>query len=237
MVEWVESIWESGPWELELLLRLLAAAVFGALIGAEREFHGRSAGLRTHLLVSLGAAVAMVVSLHFGEVYKYSPSSIRVDPARVAYGVMGGVGFLGAGTIIRYEVGVRGLTTAASLWCTAAVGLAAGFGMYFVAGVTTAIVLFALYCMARLDRLIARRRPARFEATVPGDGRESTARVLQALRERGAHVKNVELVGNTDSSTARLTVRISLSADHPQKLLSLISISDDVPEIRDITVA
>ena len=123
-------------WYVQAICRILIAAVLGALIGVERQVHGRSAGLRTQLLVALGAALAMVVSLHFAREFASTDPdtwSLRIDPARMAYGVMGGIGFLGAGVILRQESGIRGLTTGASLWCTAAVGLACGFGMYAVA--------------------------------------------------------------------------------------------------------
>jgi len=121
-----------------MILRLLLAAALGAAIGYQRERAGKSAGLRTHILICAGAALFTVVSLYgFGT---------AADPARVAAGIVAGIGFLGAGAIIRRGEGVvAGLTTAATIWAVAAVGLAAGAGLYLVSAVTTAIILIVLY--------------------------------------------------------------------------------------------
>ena len=124
--------------ELEMILRLLLAVALGAIIGYQRERTGKPAGLRTHILICAGAALFTVVSLYgFGA---------AADPARVAAGIVAGIGFLGAGAIIRREEGVvAGLTTAATIWAVAAIGLAAGAGLYVVSAVTTAIILIVLF--------------------------------------------------------------------------------------------
>jgi len=124
--------------EVEMVLRLLLAAALGAVIGYQRERAGKPAGLRTHVLICVGAALFTVASLYgFGA---------AADPARVAAGIVAGIGFLGAGTIIRTrETIVAGLTTAATIWAVAAVGLAAGAGLYLVAAVTTALILIVLF--------------------------------------------------------------------------------------------
>jgi len=123
--------------EIEMVLRLLLAAALGAIIGYQRERAGKSAGLRTHVLICVGAALFTIGSLYgFG---------VTADPARVAAGIVAGIGFLGAGAIIRREGGiVEGLTTAATIWAVAAVGLAAGAGLYLVSAVTTAVILIVL---------------------------------------------------------------------------------------------
>lgn len=129
--------------QLDLAIRLLVAAVLGAAIGLEREIHEHPAGMRTHLLVSVGAAVFTVVSI-FG----FGPSDTArggFDPSRVAAQVVSGIGFLGAGAILKYGTSIRGLTTAASLWVTAAVGLAVGAGAWAVGLAGTAIVLVSLW--------------------------------------------------------------------------------------------
>ncbi len=125
--------------ELEMILRLLLAAALGAIIGYQRERAGKVAGLRTHVLISVGAALFTVASLYgFGA---------ATDPARIAAGVVVGIGFLGGGVIIRRaEEGiVAGLTTAATIWAVAGIGLAAGAGLYLVSAVTTAIILVVLF--------------------------------------------------------------------------------------------
>lgn len=123
--------------EVEMVLRLLLAAALGAIIGYQRERAGKPAGLRTHVLICIGAALFTIASLYgFGA---------TADPARVAAGIVAGIGFLGAGAIIHREGGlVAGLTTAATIWAVAAVGLAAGAGLYLVSAVTTILILIVL---------------------------------------------------------------------------------------------
>ncbi|MFC1992197.1 MgtC/SapB family protein [Chloroflexota bacterium] len=126
------------PTEVEMVLRLLLAAALGAAIGYQRERANKPAGLRTHILISVGAGLFTIVSV-------YGFSAIG-DPSRVAAGVVAGIGFLGAGAIMRRGEGiVEGLTTAATIWAVAAIGLAAGAGLYLVSLVTTAIVLTVLF--------------------------------------------------------------------------------------------
>jgi len=125
------------PIELEMVLRLLLAAALGAIIGYQRERAGKQAGLRTHILISVGAALISLISI-----YGFGAAS---DPARVAAGVVVGVGFLGAGVILHRQGGiVAGLTTAATIWVVAGIGLAAGTGLYIIAAVATALVLGVL---------------------------------------------------------------------------------------------
>ena len=205
-----------GSWEYELIVRLLVAAVLGGLIGLERKQHGRAAGLRTHLLVALGAAMAMVVSIHFGHVYGQPGTvlSIRVDPARVAYGVMAGIGFLGAGAIIHYGVGVRGLTTAASLWCTAAIGLGVGFGMFAVSFVAVAIVLFALVVLDFVDRRIPVRFTRRVTLDVPGTSAETIKHCEELLKAGNVKVINVGYTCDFENDRSTVILRVSARSAH-----------------------
>lgn len=209
-------------WQQEAILRLLVAAALGGLIGLERKQHGRAAGLRTHLLVALGAAMAMVVSLHFGQVFGKTGSNlaIRIDPARVAYGVMGGIGFLGAGAIIQYGVGIRGLTTAASLWCTAAIGLGAGFGMFIVSFVAVVIVLFALIVLDFVDRRIPVRFTKRITINVPGTSAEAINRYEELLRARYVKVVNIKYTCDFENDCSTITLRISARVVHLQEALN-----------------
>ncbi|OGR03433.1 MAG: hypothetical protein A2511_02700 [Deltaproteobacteria bacterium RIFOXYD12_FULL_50_9] len=129
-----------------LIMRIILAALMGGLIGLERDMHGRAAGLRTHLLVSMGAAVFMILS----GIIATSSQAIRgnlmiaSDPGRIAAQIVTGIGFLGAGTIIKEGLTVRGLTTAACLWIVAAIGMACGAGCYTIAVATTIISLIGL---------------------------------------------------------------------------------------------
>ena len=130
--------------QLDISLRLVIASVLGAVIGLERELHAHPAGMRTHLLVSLGSAAFTVLSIFFFESPAAPNGSLPTDPSRIAAQIVSGIGFLGAGAILKYGTSVRGLTTAASLWATAGVGMAAGAGAWFVAVVTTVLIVFSL---------------------------------------------------------------------------------------------
>jgi len=135
--------------EIELIARLVIAGILGALVGFEREKRFKEAGLRTHFLVAVGSAVAMIVSKYaFYDVVH--TGTIELDPSRIAAGVVSGVGFLGAGTILVQRQSVRGLTTAAGLWATAGIGLAIGSGMYIVSICGTILVLVGLEVLKRL---------------------------------------------------------------------------------------
>lgn len=147
----------------EELLRIVLAAIAGGLVGLEREVRGRQAGFRTYLLVCVGSAIVMLVSIQFAKqpwkAYDEPGININIDPARIAYGVMTGVGFLGAGVIVHNKGGVvRGLTTSAGLWCVAAIGLAVGFGMYVLTALGTLIILGALWILDYLEDGIPKMR-------------------------------------------------------------------------------
>jgi putative Mg2+ transporter-C (MgtC) family protein len=136
--------------QLELTLRLVAALVLGAIIGWERELQRMPAGFRTHALVSLGAAIFTVVSA-------YGLTGPQSDPTRIAAQIVSGVGFLGGGAILHHGGTVRGLTTAASLWAVAAVGMAAGAGLMIMAAVSTILVIVGLEVFDRFERTLKRR--------------------------------------------------------------------------------
>ena len=130
----------------EELLRICLAAGLGATVGLERELREHEAGLRTHMLVSVGSALFTLVSAYgFSEFFAQTGPVVPVDPTRIAAQIVTGIGFLGAGAIIRQGMNVRGLTTAATLWAVAAIGLASGAGYYFGAVATTVVVLVALW--------------------------------------------------------------------------------------------
>jgi putative Mg2+ transporter-C (MgtC) family protein len=132
-----------------VIFRLLLAVVLSGAVGLEREVHGRAAGFRTHILVCVGSTLIMLTAIHLMESYG---GVAPIDPGRVAAQVVSGIGFLGAGTIIQIRDSVRGLTTAASLWVAAGIGLAVGSGFYIGATATTLIVLIALYILSTIER-------------------------------------------------------------------------------------
>jgi putative Mg2+ transporter-C (MgtC) family protein len=136
--------------EINLALRLAVGLILGALIGFERELHRQPAGFRTHSLVSLGAALFTVVSA-------FGFGGDLVDPTRIAAQIVSGIGFIGAGTILQYRGHIRGLTTAASLWSVAAIGTAAGAGLFVTAVVGTILILVILSILDRVESLARRR--------------------------------------------------------------------------------
>ena len=141
----------------DFVWRLVLAAIFGTIIGLDREYREKEAGFRTHFLVSLGSALMMIVSQYgFSEILTHD--GVSLDPSRIAAQVVSGIGFIGAGTIIIHRQLVRGLTTAASLWATAGIGLAAGAHMYIVAGAATALTLFGLEVLTLVFGGLGRRR-------------------------------------------------------------------------------
>ena len=129
----------------EMVFRLLAAVLVGGLIGLERSYHGRPAGFRTHTLVCTASSLLMLVTVYEGLWFTpHTAIRVALDPTRMAQGIMTGIGFLGAGVIVKEGLSVRGLTTAASIWITAAIGILMGIGFYFPAGIATALTLGTL---------------------------------------------------------------------------------------------
>lgn len=177
--------------ELDLVtfFRLALASVLGGLIGLEREVHGRPAGFRTHLLVSLGSCLFVLASIHFYKLYGNFDGSgpVGVDPGRVAAQVVTGIGFLGGGAIVRDRANIRGLTTAACLWLAAAIGLACGAGMYAVPGVVTIIALVSLLLLKKVESMLTRDNYLEIKVwSFDTDGQVNA--VEEVLRECGASV-------------------------------------------------
>ncbi|WP_417515325.1 MgtC/SapB family protein [Marinobacter sp.] len=134
---------------LDMFIRLLAAAGLALLLGLERELRGKVAGLRSHMLVSLGASAFIIMGMHILFATAEGDPSARIDPTRIVEGVIGGIGFLGAGSIIQSRGSVQGITTGASIWMAGAIGVACGLGIFALAGMVT---LMALIIMAVLGR-------------------------------------------------------------------------------------
>ncbi|MEK6727280.1 MAG: MgtC/SapB family protein [Candidatus Omnitrophota bacterium] len=137
--------------DAQIIFRLILSVFLSGLIGLERQMHKRTAGLRTHILVSMGSCLIMLTSFYVFDIYKDKAS---IDPARIAAGVITGIGFLGAGAIIRDRAEVKGLTTAASLWVVAGIGLAVGCGFSKAAIYSTVLTLIILFLLRRLESII-----------------------------------------------------------------------------------
>jgi putative Mg2+ transporter-C (MgtC) family protein len=137
--------------DTQVMFRLFLSVVLGGFIGLERQIHRRTAGLRTHMLVSLGSCLIMLTSMYVFDIYK---NQTPLDPARIAAGVITGIGFLGAGAIMKEGEGIRGLTTAASLWVVAGIGLAIGCGFYSASIFTTVLSLLILFFLGQAERVL-----------------------------------------------------------------------------------
>ncbi len=181
-----------GNYELAIVVKLLLAAVAGGLVGLEREKRGRPAGLRTNLLVAVGACTVMIISEAF--LLKYgardAQSILRVDPSRTAAQIVTGIGFLGAGVIIKDGATVRGLTTAAGLWVVAGLGMAFGMGFFILGAASTAIVLISLLILKKFDAMIQQDRY--LHVSVTARRRDSLVGDLRgAIREKGLALSHV----------------------------------------------
>ncbi len=152
MMPWLEALTHALP--VETLLRLSVAIVAGGALGLEREKHDKPAGLRTHMLVSLGAASFMIGSMEFAAAMGDAGAAIRIDPMRALAGVIGGVGFLGAGSIIQSRGAVHGITTAASIWVSAAIGASCGMGLYRLAVTSGLMALVVLWGIGFVEKRV-----------------------------------------------------------------------------------
>jgi putative Mg2+ transporter-C (MgtC) family protein len=184
------------PLELELVLRLLLAAVLAGAIGLEREIRDQPAGFRTHMLVALGACLFAVVSAYgWVPFVEENPNlQIRVDPTRIAAQIVTGIGFLGAGAILRSGMSVRGLTTAASLWVVAAIGTAVGLGAYVLGGATTVVALLTLLFLRPLrTRLVRGIKPDHEEYVVRAGAELQLERLISEVSGAGLRIDNLRI--------------------------------------------
>ena len=212
----------------DFVWRLVLAALFGTIIGLDREYREKEAGFRTHFLVSLGSALMMIVSQYgFSEILTHD--GVSLDPSRIAAQVVSGIGFIGAGTIIFNHQIVRGLTTAASLWATAGIGLTAGAGMSWLALAATILTLVALEGLSLVFRSLGSRRMV---VVFSASDRAGVADTLDRIRTDGYMVVSYEVVPQVvggDGITYRVTmvVKDKPGSDNNQ-LLALLRENTDI---------
>lgn len=207
--------------EIRIAAHLLSALTAGALIGLERSYHGRPAGFRTHALVCLASSMLMLVALYQPQWYpQFGGTEIRLDPTRMAQGIMTGIGFLGAGVIMKEGLSVRGLTTAASIWLTAAVGILYGIGLYFSALLATGLALGVLSLFRWIERKIPVRHHARCVLSFPLDDPIPEAH-LQELFARH-DVKASTLGYKIDAAAEVFEYRVVLRAWHLRHIRELV---------------
>ena len=212
----------------DFVWRLVLAAIFGTISGLDREYREKEAGFRTHFLVSLGSALMMIVSQYgFSEILTHD--GVSLDPSRIAAQVVSGIGFIGAGTIIFNHQIVRGLTTAASLWATAGIGLTAGAGMSWLALAATILTLVALEGLSLVFRSLGSRRMV---VVFSASDRTGVADTLDRIRTDGYMVVSYEVVPQVvggDGITYRVTmvVKAKPGSDNNQ-LLALLRENTDI---------
>ncbi|MGB9619188.1 MAG: MgtC/SapB family protein [Armatimonadota bacterium] len=193
---------EAGLWDM--ILKLVVSLILGGVIGLERETHGRPAGLRTHILVCVGSTLFALCS--------YTIAGNQFDPGRISAQIVTGIGFLGAGTIMRQGSVVRGLTTAASIWTVAAIGLAVAVGgqMMLVALAASVLVVGTLNLIPHLERRLLLRTSERILTVLVASGSEPTCRVLSVLTK---HAARIRLLGSEETAEGarqilRMRVRV-----------------------------
>ncbi|WP_159884630.1 MgtC/SapB family protein [Paenibacillus puerhi] len=194
----MSSVWHLS--HIDLTIRLLLAMIFGGLVGLEREWHNHAAGLRTHILVCLGSTAIMLLSI-YGFSSFMDELNVRADPARLAAQVISGIGFLGAGTIMRTGLTVSGLTTAASIWVVAAIGLCIGAGFYYGAALTTCLALLSLFVLNKWERVLLRSRKTREVVILAEDKPGALGSIASAFGDLGMEIVHIKINAEKSSAT------------------------------------
>ena len=212
--------------------RLLAAMAMGAAIGFEREYHAKEAGLRTHLLVALGSCLFMIISV-YGFDFMLGRDHVSFDPSRIASQVVTGIGFIGAGTIILQKQAVRGLTTAAGLWVTAAIGLACGNGMYLVALITTAVVLISLGLInVYMPYFSQKEHTITFQVA----DYQTLTEVLENLRKEKITVLNYEMHKDVEENDGMMLVSLEIRMKRYDNIKGISSILKNFEKVELIQI-
>ena len=213
-----------------VIFRLVLAAVLSGAIGFEREFHGRAAGFRTHILLCLGSTLVMLTSMHIFDIYY---TKVPVDPARIAAGVITGIGFLGAGTIMHSRASVRGLTTAASLWVVAGIGLAVGSGLYFGAILTTFLTIIALMFFPRLEYAMIRKYWYKTLIVEAKEGIDQMKHVREILADHTSEITDFEVARASDGVSMILKLGVRLyTMKHADQVIEEIGRLEGVKNVK-----
>lgn len=223
------TIIETDIWSIsniDLTLRIVVSLVLGGIIGLERELSNHAAGLRTHMLVCMGSTAIMLLSIYgFGQFA--NEYNVRMDPARLAAQVVSGIGFLGAGAIIRTGFNITGLTTAASIWVVAAIGLCAGAGFFYGAGLVTLLVVISLFLLNKMEKMMHDKR-GRNEVKIKLESRPGgVGAIAELFDSKGLTIVQMSFDTDNDEklgSSVR-TLRIKL---HKPRSKQLVSLFDDL---------
>ena len=230
-LDYLNQIFQSDEitWETALV-RFLFSFILGALVGLERETHNQPAGLRTHILISIGSTMIMLISIYIPQIF---PNS---DPARMAAQVVSGIGFLGAGAILKYGVDIKGLTTAASIWVIAAVGLAVGAGMYLVSIIGVVIILFALTIMNIFEKRIFKERSLRKIELILKKQYSEHNSFIEVFEKFDVKINSSGFDRNVQESTDKFTFLVAVTlemnvqqlADSLEQQPGIVSVSVDI---------
>ncbi|CAN7752973.1 MgtC/SapB family protein [Paenibacillus sp. LjRoot56] len=218
------SVWHIT--HLDLTIRILMAVSLGGLVGLEREWSNHAAGLRTHILVCIGSTAIMLLSI-YGFSQFVTEANVRMDPARLAAQVISGIGFLGAGTIMRTGSTVSGLTTAASVWVVAAIGLCVGAGFYYCAVLATVMVLLSLFVLNKWEKLMMRNRRTQEVVIKIVDKPGVLGTIASQFGEQGIQVVNVQMkpdgqIEISGVSEGVMELRFHLKSGYTEALLQAI---------------
>ncbi len=222
-----------SPVQVDVLIHLGGAVLAGGLIGFERSFHGRPAGFRTHTLVCLASSLLMLVTLYQSEWFEQAGDVVRIDPTRMAQGIMTGIGFLGAGVIFKEGLSVRGLTTAASIWLTAAIGVLVGVGFYFAAATATAMTLGVLALFRFVEQRMPTHQFAHHVLRFRHGAEMGEAELRALLLSQGFSVANLSyrLAGDEREFEYRMVLR-TRDAANLGRLARVLAAMDRVREFR-----
>lgn len=208
---------------IEFIIRICIAALLGGIIGLDREYRAKDAGFRTHFLVALGSALFMIVS-QFGFSDVVGTTGYRLDPSRVAAQVVSGIGFIGAGTIIFQKHVLKGLTTAAGIWCTAAIGLACGSGMYILASSTT---LLALVCLEGFNFFLHRFGARTVSIRMSAPSKKHIHQVMAVLERARIGIDSYHMERQYDEGGHSYVVQMDLRLKRDKYITRLLELMRD----------
>jgi putative Mg2+ transporter-C (MgtC) family protein len=219
---------------LEMVRHMAAALAAGAVIGTERSFHGRAAGFRTHALVGLASSILMIVATSQASWFPGAGDAVRVDPTRMAQGIMTGIGFLGAGVIFKEGLTVRGLTTAASIWTTAAIGIFMGIGLYLPGAIATVLALGTLSVFRQIELRFPTHMYARYAIRFERGAGLPEPELRKLLAEHGFKAANISYFLSDDGRAVeyRMAIR-TVKGDNLRRLAETLA---TLPAVRGYSI-
>jgi len=214
----------------EIIIRLIIGAVFGGIIGFERHAHGRAAGVRTNLLVCVASVIVMIVSEYYHYLSLFDPSYVRADPGRIAAGAITGIGFIGAGVIVKMGFNVQGLTTAACLWIVSIIGLSIGSGLYALGTMGFVITYLALWLLRQWEDRMPGLSYKFVTVVMHGVGDEES--ITSVIQKCGAVIGRINYGRNMENKESSYNISISFKGEScPRRILDEISSLQNVKRV------